>query len=222
MKLFFPIILLLIFVNACAPDPRKEAEAYKTRIEADQNALNSQQNRQQKADLHAVQVEALKVEQGHKEATAAQWREGLNKMIHYGFIFATISLCVSLLALTFSFSYSSVGMAKATVRAMDVRANQIMLDRVTRQFPLFIQHVHGDKYALHNPNAGSVVMLDVSNPADRQLIATSGATQIAGVIAQEASRSADPAGVAIIQPPIVDVEDGSITIGRDIVRRSNE
>ncbi|HLE91807.1 MAG TPA: hypothetical protein VI753_11715, partial [Anaerolineales bacterium] len=155
------------------------------------------------------------------EATAAQWREGLNKMIHYGFIFATISLCVSLLALTFSFSYSSVGMAKATVRAMDVRANQIMLDRVTRQFPLFIQHVHGDKYALHNPNAGSVVMLDVSNPADRQMIATSGATQIAGVIAQEASRSADPAGVAIIQPPIVNVKDELLTVGKDIWR-SNE
>jgi hypothetical protein len=60
---------------------------------------------------------------------------------------------------------------------------------------------------LHNPNTGSVIMLDVSNAAGRQLITTAGLTQLAGVIAQEAAKSQDPAGVSVIRPPVVNWRD---------------
>ena len=221
MKKVLPIILLLILVSACAPDPRKEAEAYATRIEADQNALNSEQNRQHAEQLHQFELQRRAMDQENQKAIQSQWQLALNRAIWGGSITLIIVVCFSVVSVTRTINQTVEGVGAAFVRRADVGANLIPLDRVTRQFPLFIQHVHGDKYALHNPNAGSVVMLDVSNPADRQMIATSGATQIAGVIAQEARQSTDPAGVSIIQPPIVNVKDELLTVGKDIWR-SNE
>jgi len=221
MKKVLPIILLLILVSACAPDPRKEAEAYATRIEADQNALNSEQNRQHAEQLHQFDLQRRAMDQENQKAIQPQWQLALNRAIWGGSITLIIVVCFSVVSVTRTINQTVEGVGAAFVRRADVGANLIPLDRVTRQFPLLIQHVHGDKYALHNPNAGSVVMLDVSNPADRQMIATSGATQIAGVIAQEARQSTDPAGVSIIQPPIVNVKDELLTVGKDIWR-SNE
>jgi hypothetical protein len=125
-----------------------------------------------------------------------------------------------LLSLAVSISYVSIRLAYVTTRAAEVKANLVYLDPATRQFPLIIQHIHGHRYALHNPNAGSVVMLDARNHVDRQLIAESGAVQIAGVIAQEASKSTDPAGVAIIRPPVIEYQDEQVVIGNN--RRTNE
>jgi len=221
MKQLLPTILLVMLISACAPDPRKEAEAYATRIEADQNALNSEQNRQHAEQLHQFELQRRAMDQENQKAIQPQWQLALNRAIWGGSITLIIVVCFSVVSVTRTINQTVEGVGAAFVRRADVGANLIPLDRVTRQFPLFIQHVHGDKYALHNPNVGSVVMLDVSNPADRQLIATSGATQIAGVIAQEARQSTDPAGVSIIQPPIVNVKDELLTVGKDIWR-SNE
>ena len=221
MKQLLPTILLVMLISACAPDPRKEAEAYATRIEADQNALNSEQNRQHAEQLHQFELQRRAMDQENQKAIQPQWQLALNRAIWGGSITLIIVVCFSVVSVTRTINQTVEGVGAAFVRRADVGANLIPLDRVTRQFPLFIQHVHGDKYALHNPNAGSVVMLDVSNPADRQMIATSGATQIAGVIAQEARQSTDPAGVSIIQPPIVNVKDELLTVGKDIWR-SNE
>jgi len=221
MKQLLPTILLVMLISACAPDPRKEAEAYATRIEADQNALNSEQNRQHAEQLHQFELQRRAMDQENQKAIQPQWQLALNRAIWGGSITLIIVVCFSVVSVTRTINQTVEGVGAAFVRRADVGANLIPLDRVTRQFPLFIQHVHGDKYALHNPNVGSVVMLDVSNPADRQMIATSGATQIAGVIAQEARQSTDPAGVSIIQPPIVNVKDELLTVGKDIWR-SNE
>jgi hypothetical protein len=221
MRRFLILLLLLIFITGCAPDPRKEAQAYQIRSEADQNALNQEQAREQAEEMHQIQMQQARLEEQHREATAREWQAGLNTMIRFGFRAGTVALCLMLLAFGISFAWSSVGLAKASAHVAMVKANVIHLDRATRQFPLFIQHVHGTRYALHNPNVGSVLMLDETNPADRQLIATAGATQIAGVIAQEARQSTDPAGVAIVQPPVVDVKDENLRVGRDLVRRDS-
>lgn len=206
MKRLLPIMFLLLLITACAPDPRKEAEAYRIREQAEQDALNQEMNRAHAEDMHQIELE-------QHRATAAEWHAGLNTMIRFGFWFGTFGLCMVLVAFSVSLSWSSVGLAQAAAHSAMVKANLIHLDQATRQFPLFIQHVHGTKFALHNPNLGSVLMLDETNPADRQLIATAGATQIAGAIAQEARQSADPAGIAIMQPPIVQLQDGSLYIG---------
>lgn len=197
--------ILSVMLISCAPDPRKEAQAFQIREQAEQDALNQAQNRVHAEQLHQVELQR---QQAIAQENIAAWQ----RSIKYISVFGVISVCAMLLALTVSFSYGSFRFTMAKARAADVRANLILLDPVTRQFPLFIQHVHGAKYALHNPNTGSVIMLDVSNPADRQLIAAAGATQIAGAIAQEAAKSDDPAGVSIIRPPIIEYaeSDGSI------------
>jgi hypothetical protein len=216
-----PLVLLIIAgmfiiagLSACTPDPRREAQAFQIHEQAEQDALNQAQNRAHADELHLIQVQQS---QAIAQETIAAW----NRSIKFISIFGTISVCIVLIAMAISFSYGSIRFAHAAARRADIQATLIQLDPTTRQFPLVLQHVHGSKYALHNPNVGSVLMLDENNPADRQLIATAGATQIAGVIAQEARQSIDPAGVAIIQPPVVDVHDGDLTVGIE-VRRRNE
>ena len=222
MRRVIPILLLLILASACAPDPRKEAQAFQIRSQAEQDALNSEQNRQQAEDLLTVQIQQLQLEEQHREATAREWRAGLNTMIRYGFIFGTIGLCAVLLALAFSFSYGSAGTAKAIARAAEVRANLIYLDPVTREYPAFLQYLGHGKFSLTDLNKKVTLLLDTRSEPDRQMIATSGAVRLAGVIASEASKSNDPAGVSIIQPTVIDVQDGSLTVGRDLMRRNNE
>lgn len=217
MNRFLPILLLLFFVSACAPDPRKDAEAYKTRIEADQFALNSEQNRQQAEELHQFELQSQAMNQDNQKAIQEQWQLAMNRAIWMGSLTIILSVCLVIISVTRTANRTIEGIGMAIVRRADVAANLIRLDKITRQFPLFIQ-----QHAVHNPNTGSVTMLDAGREADRQLIATSGATQIAGVIAQEARQSNDPTGVAMVQPPIVDVKDEMITLGKDIMRRNDE
>jgi hypothetical protein len=94
-----------------------------------------------------------------------------------------------------------VGAGKASARYANVRANLIPLDEGTRQFPLFLQYQGKGRYALANPNTGSVTMLDSRREPDRQMIRAMAAVVLYGAIGREARLSKDPAGVAIIQPP---------------------
>lgn len=221
MRISIYIMFLILALTACAPDPRKEADAYATRIQAEQDALNSEQARLHNEDLHVIQLQEQVLEQGHREATKQEWRAGLNTMIRWGFGFGTFALCLVLVGAAVSSVYSAMGTAKAMVHMANVKANLIYLDPATHQFPLF-HHVHGDRFAMHNPNDGSVVMLDLSQAADRQKIAGANATQMAGEIANQARQSSDPAGVSIVRPVVIDAEEEGLTVGMDIYRRRNE
>jgi hypothetical protein len=201
------LILLLLTLTACAPDPRREAEAYQIKLEADQAAITQEQNRQHTEQLHDLQIQQLAMDQENQKAWQGQWQIAGSRAIWLGSITIILAVCFSIIVITRITTKTIQGVGAALVRRADVSANLIKLDRVTRQFPLFVQHVHGDKYALHNPNTGSVIMLDVANEADRQLITTAGLTQLAGVIAQEAAKSQDPAGVSVMRPPVVSWRD---------------
>jgi len=218
MKRLILLLFLFVMMTACAPDPRKEAEAYTTKIQADQAALDAQQNRTHIEGLYQFQIQQLAMDEQDRKAWQVQWQLAMNRAIWLGSLTIIICACFAIISVTRTTNKTIAGIGTALIRRADVAANLIKLDKITRQFPLFIQHVHGDKYVLHNPNVGSVVMLDTNKEPDRQLIATAGATQIAGVIAQEARQSTDPAGVAIIQPPIVNVKDEILTVGKDIWR----
>jgi len=218
------ITFLLLVLTACAQDPRKEAQAFAIQSQAEQDALAAQQNRVHAEQLHEVELQRLAMEQENERASQPQIQLARSRAIWAGSLTLITVLCFSIISIARTVNKTVEGVGAAYVRRVEVASNLIRLDPVTRQFPLLIQHIHGTKYALHNPNLGSVVMLDTSKDADRQLIATSGATQIAGVMSQEARQSNDPAGMAIINPPIVDVqqENDSIRVGKSILDWSQQ
>lgn len=214
MKRWILLLSLMVVISACSPDPRKEAQAYQIREQADQDALNQQQNRAHAEKLHAFRLEQLEVEQGHREATATEWRNGMNTMIRYGFIVSTFSVCAIILMFGIGGArgvyVATSGIGKAVARLAEVRANLIYLDRATRQYPLHLQYVGNGKYSMTDPNDGSTLMLDTRNEADRQKIQGAMNARYAGTLAEKAQKANDAASVAIIQAP-------TILEGKDIV-----
>jgi len=192
------VFVLLLWLTACAPDPRDVAEADAMRLEAQQAALGQAQARvhQQKMwSIDEAERQAISAEIVRAKAWVIRWAAG--------------SLSVVLVAMGIGLSWGLIGAGRAAAQAAAVRANLIPLDATTRQFPLLLRYVGRGRYTLANPNTGSVVMLDTRRKEDRQLIAASGAVQLAGAIAAEARKSRDPASVAIIRPPIIYPEGGN-------------
>jgi hypothetical protein len=61
----------------------------------------------------------------------------------------------------------------------------------------------------------------MSNPVDRQLIATSGAVRLAGVVAREARQADDPTGVSIAtNVPVIDAAETNdqLVVGSDVAK----
>lgn len=209
------VLLLAIFMlSACAPDPRKEAQAFAIESEAQQKALDQEQARTQDEELHNIVVQQEEVELQKERANAAVWVR-----IADTFITSLIALLlVGLTAVVYEVSRTAKGIGNAMVIAAETRANLIPLNPTTRQYPLFIKHVSGHRFAVHNPNTGSVILLDERNEADRQMIASVAQVQVSGVLASEARQSNDPAGMAMIRPPMIDVKADGMWIGDSFIK----
>jgi len=222
MKRIVLTLVLWMLLSGCAPDPRKEAQAFQIRSQAQQQALNDEAARQNQEQLNAIELQKQQLEQQTREATAAEWNHGLNMVLHYGSFVMTAAVCfvlfMSARSVVSSFATVTEGTAKALVRRAEVRANLIQLDPVTRQYPAFIQYLGCGRFSVLNLNTNSVLMLDTRNEPDRQMIAAMGAVQYAGALAHEARQASDPTGVALIQAPIVDAKNEVLSIGRDMVR----
>lgn len=217
MKQTIRLLLALIslaLLASCAPDPRKNAEAYRIRSTADEQAANEAQARKQSEDLHNMELQRLAEEQARRDETHAKKVAALNAIWSTFKIAGSISLVLLLFAVTASISRATYGLANASVIAAEFHANLIALDPATRQFPL-LRQVHGNHYALHNPNTGSVLMLNAAREEDRQLITAMGATQLAGAIAYEARQSSDPAGMVMMSPPMIHAQENGLVIGDD-------
>lgn len=209
------VLLLAVFMlSACAPDPRKEAQAFAIESEAQQKALDQEQARAQDEELHNIVVQQEEVELQKERANAAAWVR-----IADTFITSLIALLlVGLAAVVYEVSRTAKGIGNAMVIAAETRANLIPLNPTTRQYPLFIKHVSGHRFAIHNPNTGSVILLDERNEADRQMIASVAQVQVSGVLASEARQSNDPAGMAMIRPPMIDVKADGMWIGDSFIK----
>jgi hypothetical protein len=192
------VLCLACMLTACAADPRKEAEAYATRTQADQSAANQAQLREQSAELHALNMQ-------HQEAVAMEWEAGLNKVIHAGALVGQYVFVLVLIAAGYGFSIAVVGTGKAWARFVEVRANLIRLDPVTRQYPAVLTYVSKGRYSLANLNNDSVLMLDTRNEPDRQMILGMSNTQYAGALARESRMSLQPGEVAGILAPFVEM-----------------
>jgi hypothetical protein len=188
--------LLLLLLNSCVPDPRNAADANRTTVLAAQDAADRVQARAQ-ADQDFQQAQA------ERQATEQSRTWALNLIIRGGGMALTLAICIALAGIGTGISWAGVGAGRAVARFAEIRASLIPLNAETRQFPLIVHYIGHGRFTWGNPNTEGVVMLDSRNPSHRQLIVSSGAVQLAGVVAREARRSKDPAGVALVQPVVI-------------------
>lgn len=198
--------LIFVFLLAgCAPDPRDAADAERTLLLTEQDVLDREQARTLELERARVWNERW----GRAmDALAAGARVGLGIAGFAAALGAGIGLGTLL-----------AGLGAAGAKAALFRADWVPLDPRTRQYPMIRQWVAEDGrrlvsfgrgvYLMGNPNDGSVTAFDESRPGDRQKIAgMTGAWEL-GVVASEAGKSSDPAGVAVIAPAVTNLTGAS-------------
>lgn len=193
--------LLAVCLATCAPDPRNQADADATRLLAEQDAADQQQQRQQNAQDFGLKL-------AEREQVSAQWVRSLQDFIRWSMVFATAAICLALLGGGFGLGFYFVGRSRVAVNAAALRASLIGLDAATGQYPLIKYEGHG-MISLTDPNTGMTLKLDTRNDADRQMIATSGAVRLSGIVSHNAAmHKTDPAGVALVGTNPITIFDG--------------
>lgn len=198
-------LCLAWMLTACVADPRKEAEGYATRVQADQSAANQVQLREQSADFHTLEVEQREIELQHQEAVAKEWRAGLNKIIHAGAMVGQFVIALVVISAGVGLSWTLIGAGRAAAHFAEVRANLIRLDPVTRQYPMYLCYLGKGRYTLTNINANTTLCLDTRNEPDRQMVLGMSNIQYAGALARESRLSLRPGEVAGILAPFVEM-----------------
>jgi hypothetical protein len=201
---FIVVLFFLLVTTSCAPDSLKDAKAYKIRVQADQQVLDAEQTRAQQIELDAIAVQDAKRAQIIKDAGVENAKQASASIAYWGGLALTLSVVMVVLSIGAGSSWAIVGSGKAIARAAIVKANLIYLDKATGQFPLVLEYVGKGVYSLTDPNAKFTLMLNSRNPADRMMIQASAAIRHVGVLSSAASRSQDPAGMAMIPPLIIE------------------
>jgi hypothetical protein len=202
MKRIILLALVVLLLTSCAPDPRKQAEADATRLEAESKAASEEQARQHAQEVHDADM-------ADRKATQAEWQTTKQNLIRVVGAFAQITVALFLLGVGVSGVWMMFATSKAYAKYADIRAevlaNQIPLNPVTFQYPL-IQYKGKGLITATNPNDGSVVVMDTRNEADRQKVKAAANVQFAGVLSRNARMSDHPGEVASI--PATQVIDG--------------
>lgn len=183
------IVSGLVILASCAPDPRNQADAYKTTVLADQAAADQ-------AEARAARTLQDNQAASDRAATEAARVAGWNRFI----LVASIAGCVGAAFLAIGCSWAAIGAGRSVAMAAERKAAVITihLDESTRTFPLAMVYLGAGRFSLANPNTQNVLMLDTRQPGDRQAIRAAGAVMLAGAVAREARRSNQPEGVAVI------------------------
>lgn len=205
MRNFYLLLLLipLILLTGCR-QPVKSARAYAIQSAADQAALDRESQRRYSKAIGEIQL-------AERQATSNAKIAARENFIWWSSLAGVVAVVVLILSFAGSLSYTAVGYAQAVVKQAELNATLVALDKGTRQFPLLTTYVGKGRFAVHNPNTGACYILDTRQEPDARMIAAAGLTQVSGVIAQEAAKSKEPSGVAMVNPPMVimDREDVS-------------
>jgi hypothetical protein len=199
MKRYILITLLALMLSACAVDPRRDADAYATRQQADAQAQAMKQNLAQQDESHAL------------------WMARLNEVSKAISTLMTVTMIALMFFAIVAIASSGIGVSFLTISAGIATAQrnlsqpiQIRLDPVTRQYPLLITKIKDGAYSLSNPNTDSITMLYERNPADMMMIQAMSATQHDGALAYQARLSHKPGEIATItSPQIIEMERAS-------------
>jgi hypothetical protein len=197
----FVLLLTLLLLTACyIDDPRAEADAYQTRILAEVAATATAQATEFERQNALLDLE-------NRQAQQAELQLATRRLIYASGLIVIPVMAYVIISLSKTTINTAQSLCDAAVLAAQTKASLIHLDEKTRTFPL-IQHIHSERFLLHDPNTGSTTTLNMTNPVDRQLIATSGAVRLAGVVAREARQADDPTGVSIAtNVPIIDLQE---------------
>lgn len=192
MKAVASLMALIVFAFAVAFAYRAgDGLADAVRSDADSRTAGEALERDIRQAEHAQQM----AEWRQTEATrVAAWRR----------FWTALSWAASLLVLAGSLAGGllAVGWSRARVLRATAEAHHVRLDPETRQFPL-LSREQGGRLLVVNPNNGQVLALDGERQPVPMMIAGSSATQLAGAIAKQAAKSNDPAGVAMVSPPVL-------------------
>jgi hypothetical protein len=210
----FALFLIAFTLSACNLDnPRAEADGYETRILAEVAATATAQATEIERQNAMINLE-------NRHARQAELQLAWQRLIRITGLIA-IPVCGYLLVYLGKFGAKTAeGLLAATVLAAETRATLIYLDEKTRTFPL-LQHIHGERYLVHDPNTGGTSVLDMNNPVDRQLIASNGAVRLAGVVAREARQAEDATGVSLAtNVPVIDAAEinDQLVVGSDVAK----
>jgi hypothetical protein len=204
MKRILVFLAIAMALFACTPNPKDVAKADVMRSEENQAALDAAQAREQKIKLDEIALQDAEREQAVKDAALENAKNAAARVAYWGGIALTISLMMMILAVGASGSIAIYGGGRAVARAAMVKANLIHLDKVTGQYPLVLEYAGKGIVSLTDPNTGMTLLLNTRNEPDRLMIQSAGAIRHVGVLANAASKSKDPTGVAMVQPLIIE------------------
>jgi ABC-type multidrug transport system fused ATPase/permease subunit len=199
MKRYILITLLALMLSACAVDPRRDADAYATRQQADAQAQAMDQSLKQQAETHALWMARVNVVS-----------KGISTLMTVTMIALMFFAIVAIASSGIGVSFLTISAGIATAQRNLSQPIQIRLDPVTRQFPLLITKIKDGAYSLSNPNTDSITMLYERNPADMMMIQAMSATQHDGALAYQARMSHKPGEISAIESPqIIEMERAS-------------
>ncbi|MBI5950184.1 MAG: hypothetical protein HY865_00890 [Chloroflexi bacterium] len=176
MKRAAVIIALAFFLWSCAPDPRREAEAFATRQQAETEAARAEQERMQDAEAHQIFMTRL------NETSAWLSRTMVTAMAAGMFVIAVAGLSLGI-GLAMVIIGGGYGIAKRNI----VMPNRIPLDPITRQYPLLPVYMGNGKYSLTNPNTGATLMLDTKSAPDALMVKAAFGVQHDGLLVSRMS-----------------------------------
>jgi hypothetical protein len=170
MRKLLVVLLLMIGLSACAPDPRQEAAATVAVMQAQQAAADAEQARaQQAAEWQATMKMRLAVSE-----SIAEWQI---KSIPYLFGFALTVL----LGVVIGVCLAAIDTGRAVGKAALLAARQIPLNPRTGQYPALVSP---DGRHVAEINAGEVLCLDTPKDANPAMLPGSNKTRWIAVAGQ--------------------------------------
>jgi len=206
-KIIYVVILLMFLTSCQAEKIRAQSEADKTKIEAQQYALTQEQQRQQVADLHNIQMQEAAREQARKDAieqdVTRAWQLFVQVVSLVLIAAAIYAVIVGTRATTTAYQTAVIGIGEAIGEAAKLRARLIYLDD-GRQFPAMV-----DDHMITDITTGATVPTNEVHPGNPQQIAGAIANRHVGIVAKETRRSGPdtaPSTALAQNPPIVEAK----------------
>ncbi|MBI5933290.1 MAG: hypothetical protein HY867_06245 [Chloroflexi bacterium] len=198
-------MFVFMTLTSCAVDPRKEAQAEKTRLEAEQAALDAEQARAIREREEADAAMREQFNQAVMQSTLGAAKARANTVVNVLGLSLAVFVGVVVVGSSMAVKTTVDGLGQALVVKAQLQASLVQMDAKTHSFPARLSVIGGQQF-LTMLNTGQTFRLDVPMEANPQLVAALAQVATSGVLADAASRDhrVDAAGVAMIQPTIID------------------